>query len=137
MTRLVKVGRLVKIVRRFLPQGNKSNKNIKIADQMGHALIQTFSIAIVVLYSGYLVSCLFFFVTKFMDFPTDSWVRLNNLIDSPPFDQFLVSFYWTIQTLFSVGYGDVKVVNYADRAFAIVWMLSGIGFYSYTIGNMT
>ena len=49
----------------------------------------------------------------------------------------MVAYYWTIQTLFTVGYGDVPLVNYKERGFAIVWMISGIGFYSLTIGNFT
>jgi hypothetical protein len=35
-----------------------------------------------------------------------------------------------------VGYGDINAKTEAERIFAMVWMLVGIGFYSYTIGNM-
>lgn len=49
----------------------------------------------------------------------------------------MMAFYWSLQTLATVGFGDINYFNVQERIFAIVWMLFGIGFYSYTIGNMT
>jgi voltage-gated potassium channel Kch len=51
--------------------------------------------------------------------------------------KFLVAFYWSLQTIFTVGYGDISPVTLYERLFAMIWMIVGIGFYSYTLGNMT
>lgn len=40
-------------------------------------------------------------------------------------------------TLSTVGFGDINAKTLSERVFAIIWMIFGIGFYSYTIGNMT
>ena len=37
----------------------------------------------------------------------------------------------------TVGFGDVTVGTTTERIFAIVWMIVGVAFYSYAIGNMT
>lgn len=41
--------------------------------------------------------------------------------------------YWAIQTITSVGYGDVVMI----RELSIIWMIIGFGFYTVTIGNFS
>ena len=36
-----------------------------------------------------------------------------------------------------MGFGDVNAKTNSERIMAILWMIFGIGFYSFTIGNMT
>ncbi len=45
--------------------------------------------------------------------------------------------YWAIQTLTTVGFGDVTIISVSERIFAILWMIVGVAFYSYAIGNVT
>ena len=51
--------------------------------------------------------------------------------------QYTVAFYWALQTLTTVGFGDVTIISESERIFAVIWMVVGIAFYSYAIGNMT
>ena len=45
--------------------------------------------------------------------------------------------YRVLQTLTSVGYGDMKVTGTTERLFTVLLMIIGVGFYSYTIGNLS
>ena len=45
--------------------------------------------------------------------------------------------YWALQTLTTVGFGDITIKTVNERLFAILWMIIGVAFYSYAIGNMT
>jgi Na+/phosphate symporter len=49
----------------------------------------------------------------------------------------MMAFYWSLQTLATVGFGDINFFTVQERIFSIGWMVFGIGFYSYAIGNMT
>jgi len=71
------------------------------------------------------------------DFPDDCWVVAEDLVEADANTKYLVSFYWAFQTLTTVGYGDISVVNNTEMFMASCWMIVGVGFYSYTIGNMT
>ena len=51
--------------------------------------------------------------------------------------QYTIAIYWAFYTLTTVGFGDVTVGTTTERIFAIVWMIVGVAFYSYAIGNMT
>ena len=47
-----------------------------------------------------------------------------------------MAFHWAFQTLTTVGYGDISAHTWAEHMFAIVWMIAGVGFYSYMFGNI-
>lgn len=53
------------------------------------------------------------------------------------FDIYISSLYYCIVVLTTVGYGDITSSNMVERIFTIIWMLVGIGFYSYTISTIT
>jgi len=45
--------------------------------------------------------------------------------------------YRAIQTLTTVGYGDVHAVTTLEKVMSLIWMIFGVGFYSFTIGNLS
>ena len=57
-------------------------------------------------------------------------------MDSDIWDKYLASIYFVVQTLTTVGYGDMSVVTSTEKIFGIVLMILGVGFYSYTIGTL-
>jgi voltage-gated potassium channel Kch len=59
------------------------------------------------------------------------------LVDSDAFTQYLASIYWTFETLTTVGYGDITPGTSSERVLTVIWMLVGVAFYSFTIGNLS
>ncbi|MBM4143513.1 MAG: cyclic nucleotide-binding domain-containing protein [Lentisphaerae bacterium] len=49
---------------------------------------------------------------------------------------YLEALYWTVQTLSTVGYGDVAPSNAAQMLYAVMVMVFGVGVYGYVIGNV-
>jgi hypothetical protein len=47
-----------------------------------------------------------------------------------------VSIYWALQTLTTVGYGDITPKSAIEKVAGLIWMIIGVGFYSFTIGNL-
>jgi voltage-gated potassium channel Kch len=50
---------------------------------------------------------------------------------------YVTSFYWITQTVTVVGYGDISSRAPVEITLVVIWMLVGVGFYSFTIGNLT
>lgn len=60
-----------------------------------------------------------------------------NFLDYSVWTRYVMSVYWAITTLSTVGYGDLHPVNQYEMLFDIFYMLFNLGLTSYLIGNMT
>ena len=46
-------------------------------------------------------------MAKYNDFDTNSWVYMAKLEDADLFTKYSAAFEWSLQTLTTVGYGDI------------------------------
>lgn len=51
--------------------------------------------------------------------------------------QYLISYYWAIQTVTTVGFGDFPARTVPEMTLSVLWMIFGVGFYSYVMGNFS
>lgn len=71
------------------------------------------------------------------DFDPETWVVRFGIQDSTRGRQYLASLYWSITTVLTVGYGDIHAGTNIERLISVLWMMIGVGFYSFTIGTLT
>ena len=45
--------------------------------------------------------------------------------------------YWTLQTIITIGYGDLNPFTTAERMYACFTMFVGVFFYSFTVSSLT
>jgi len=57
-------------------------------------------------------------------------------IPGDPLTRYLSAFHWVIETLTSVGFGEIVPVTNPQRLYSIFIMLAGVGVYGYVIGNV-
>ena len=60
------------------------------------------------------MGCLFFLVAKFEEFDSDTWVSRSNLMYEEPSRQYLFAVNWALQTLTTVGYGEIGALTVAE-----------------------
>lgn len=60
----------------------------------------------------------------------------GDFLQRAEWEGYLNAVYWAVATLGTVGYGDIVPDTFAQKAYAIFTMLTGIGFYGYLIGNV-
>ncbi len=65
------------------------------------------------------------------------WVHLHPPPDGDLTTYYVESFYWTITTLTTVGYGDITPTTIPARLYTMVVMMGGVAFYGLVIGNIT
>lgn len=71
------------------------------------------------------------------DYNPDTWVTKFGFIDSDSWTHYIVSFFWALQTLTTVGFGDIEPGSPIERVVAILWMVVGVIVYSFTIGSLS
>ena len=50
---------------------------------------------------------------------------------------YLAGFYFSFAILTTVGFGDIHAYTVGEMMLCILWMMFGIGFYSFVIGTLT
>ena len=126
MVKVVKKGNVNKITKYFLEK-LKVNANIE-------RLIY-FILGFLVL--NHLSACFWYLIAKLQDFDPDCWVTRLGYIDAPPTEIYIISFYWTLTTVTTVGYGDINAGTTAERMYNLFIMSFGVLMYSFAIGSLS
>lgn len=64
------------------------------------------------------------------------WSSITPTYEGDAATRYLASYYWVVETLATVGYGETTPVTNLQRVFAIGVMLTGVAVYGYVIGNV-
>jgi hypothetical protein len=77
------------------------------------------------------------FVAKYDETNRQNWIFNNNYIDSGDWELYVTSFYYTVTTIMTVGYGDITAVSVTEKLLAILLMLIGVILFSYATGSIS
>ena len=85
-----------------------------------------------------MTACLWLIIAQFQNEDgsiKDTWVE--NYKDEDGVGLYFVSFYWTITTITTVGYGDISGTNLIERIFCSLIMVVGVVAFSFANGTLT
>ncbi len=123
--RLLRVVRLFVIFRRW--QGLSWTNS-------GHLRLAKYFTIFMLLVHG--IACAWFLVPYLEGFPENCWVVQQGIERSNPLTQYIRALYWVIQTMATVGYGDITPHRDFEYVFSILVMLIGASTYAFIIGNI-
>lgn len=133
--KLLKVTRILKIFRYY-----KSREYLdRIQDflQINSRIYKLCKFVITVWLSVHIMGCLWFLSAKIEGLNYNTWVFRYGYLDSSVATQYIASIYWAFTTITTVGYGDISPGTELEQLVAILWMMAGVGFYSFTIGSLS
>ena len=90
------------------------------------------SILIQVLLLTHFCACIWIFQAS----GENNWLIKANLNDSHWLDQYIASFYFSIVTIVTVGYGDITPNNRQEQILSIFLIAIGCGNFGYSIGSI-
>jgi len=67
---------------------------------------------------------------------SNSWIVAEGLEQAKSGEKYLIAFYWATMTLSTIGYGDIDLVTFAEKGYAIFAMIIGASFYAYVVGGI-
>ena len=138
LPRLYKITKIAKVFRTFKSMRSKNSIWNKVYDflllhpGLDRLVINLFSIFLFC----HIFACIWHFFAD-ISRGTSSWIWRLELRDSSNFERYLASLYWIIQTVITVGYGDVGAESTTERIIAIIAMCAGVIFFSLTIGSIS
>ena len=134
LTKLIKVLRLSKMRKKGATSLSKIFfEKFKINANVEKLI--TFLITFLLL--SHLSTCIWYFVAKLEDLNPNCWVVRLGYIDASNFQIYILSFYWTLMTVTTVGYGDVSAGTTIERIYNLFIMSFGVLMYSFAIGSLS
>lgn len=102
--KVVRFLRLLKFVKRYFPQKlrNRTNAHFVKFKSNFERLIEHLFVSLIF---AHCFSC-FFYAVPYNFSPQTNWVLARNLQDKTPFEKYLFSLHWMIETMITVGYGE-------------------------------
>ena len=91
----------------------------------------------VILLLAHFSACMWYFTARLDGFGPDTWVVRLGFVDASKGRLYLAALYWAFTILTTVGYGDIAAVTWSEMVLCVVWMLFGIGFYSFLVGTIS
>ncbi|CAG9319559.1 unnamed protein product [Blepharisma stoltei] len=144
LAKLLRIPRLYKLLRviriaKALKHYKKHDLADKIQDmmQLNSRFYKLMTFLVSVCLCVHIMGCLWFFMAKINNFDPDTWVTRCGYIDKTVWEKYIASIYWAMTTVTTVGYGDIAARTELEQLLAMIWMLIGIGFYSFTIGALS
>ena len=140
MARITRIGRLYKLAKLFklfrvlklMKDQSKLLKQIHLILKIGAGFERLFFFMIVFFLCTHIGACLWLIMASLQqDFYKtkeykDTWLEPYFKDDKSSIHLYGIAFYWTIQTISTVGYGDVSITNNAERVFCAVAMVLGV-----------
>ena len=126
MTKMSSKGNL-KRVTKFFMEKLKINANVE----------RLFFFVLTFLLMNHLCACFWYFMAKIEDFSPDSWVVRLGYMDNSNLELYIISFYWTLTTVTTVGYGDITAGTTIERIYNLFIMSFGVLLYSFAIGSLS
>lgn len=131
LLRLLRFPRFIKILK--FEKLLVSNR-LKYFVRINGALIKSLILGIITLILLHISSCVWCFLGLYDEADNISWVHQYGLQNHSPSELYFISLYFMLVTLTTVGYGDLLPRTNTEIIFIIVWMLTGVVFYSLAVG---
>ena len=84
----------------------------------------------------HVVACIWIIVGQLDEGDANSWMagEVNEMSQN---DKYLTSFYFTITTITTVGYGDFSASTFIEKIVCIIMMFVGVMAFSFASGSLT
>jgi len=113
----------------------------KFQDQIGSrvfiGVLGLVSLLLYVIFLAHWLACLWHFTgLKSSNVEAESWLTVHGYQGESVTQRYVISLYWAITTMLTVGYGDIVPVNIIERIVNILGMLLGCGVFAYSMNSI-
>lgn len=138
LIRLIDISRFNRMLKSFFE--NSSRDERIVAQYMMMYAYRIFRLVIIAIIITYFIGCFWFMVSNDLNFNEDiargnTFVLYFQLDEASNWKKLIVSCYFALTTLATVGYGDYYPISNLERIIAVFIMLCGVAFFSYIMGS--
>ena len=104
---------------------------------MSHTSERLILLTVVLLLLQHVVSCIWVYIGRFDTGSKDNWIYQRGYYEMGDIDLYVTSFYFTVTTIMTVGYGDITAFSMTERLLCILLMLIGVIAFSFATGAIS
>jgi hypothetical protein len=101
------------------------------------SLLATFELLLVMLTVSHWIACLWIFVSFGDLSSSDNWISNGRFEDQSNIEIYTSAMYWSIYSMSSVGFGDIKALNSQEKVVAIFGVVIGSGIFTFIISRIS
>lgn len=118
---------------RFLQLYDKILERFKLKKKL-KGYICLFNIVFFLLFVSHIIACVWHFIGfRLMEKSLKNWIEKAGLENTFHLYYYLYSYYWTIVTIITVGYGDITPSHEIEFMFSTIVIFFGCGMFAYII----
>jgi len=145
LARIARLPRLYKLVRMFrlmrmLKLAKEKSKLTKKFNQMlklGVGFERLLFLLISFFLLCHIITCFWVMIIVFESDDPNTWIYQKGYQDLSDSDLYVRSFYFTVTTLTTVGFGDISPTTTLEMLFGVVVMIVGVGAFSFATGSLS
>jgi hyperpolarization activated cyclic nucleotide-gated potassium channel 2 len=139
LMRLYRLYRLVRLLRmvKILKVASSSMRVVVEYLEMNQNATRLLKLFAVLLWLIHIFACCWYFTAKMQDFDSGTWVYRYGYMESTQGELYTLSFYWAVQTVTTVGFGDICSNTTSEFMTCMAWQLIGVLTYGYIVANIT
>lgn len=133
--KLVKITKLIRIIK-IVKNKKKLEQKLKHVVKNGAALDRLMFFILIVFLMVHIMSCLWIFIASTA--VDKNWIqesRFEHQLET--MELYAAAMYFSMQTLTTVGYGDIAVSTTTERFLCILLQFSGVILFSFAAGSIT
>lgn len=77
------------------------------------------------------------FIAKYDSSTKENWIFKTGYTDAGDWELYVTSFYFTVTTIMTVGYGDITPDSVSEKIITVMLMLIGVVLFSYATGSIS
>jgi potassium voltage-gated channel Eag-related subfamily H member 8 len=145
ISKLIKMTRLLRILK-IVKERSKLLKYLNEILKIGLGFERLFFFIVVFIILAHIVSCIWVISAQFSGLIdensaelsyVDTWMEAEDISSLDTWSLYCTSFYYTISTITTVGYGDLHAVNVLERLISIMIMIIGVISFSFATGSLS
>jgi hypothetical protein len=150
LLKLIDISRFNKMVKSLM--SNSSRDERIVAQYMMLYIFKIFRLIIIAMIITYFIGCIWFYFSDNVrskiesegcetepcdsdSHSSQSFIKYFDMDKMESSEKLVISCYFALTTLSTVGYGDYHPVSNIERILAVLIMLGGVAFFSYIMGN--
>ena len=77
------------------------------------------------------------FIARFDETSKENWIYSKDYVDLEDYKLYVTSFYFSVTTIVTVGYGDITAISAGEKIMCVFLMIIGVVAFSFATGALS